>query len=253
MLGKKEFTLSEIEKMEAEKKDRLEKISTEILALQNGRDAILLRMADEDMTAFGDLEKCDAAIAKLSNESDAIHLFLKTIPGRKNYVRGTEIKARLPLVKKATAGIQPLVEDVLKKAAALASANQALRAYLEKFGEFPETKAIGLGADLLSRGIGAIPRMAHPAMGDEGHNNTSAVIFGILALADGELDAWLDGAQKEIDTRLERAEHHARKLQGEDVPDMKWHYCPYCYALSDGRPGHPCSKCGKAFPAGNAS
>jgi hypothetical protein len=134
------YTTQELDSLETEKKQELDKIDAEIESLMDKRSGILLRMAEgEDETAPADLKNCDERIAQLRTDAEVLDLFLnKVLPKRKSVARGREIEERILNSEKKAAEIPKLVADINRKVRPLILAVYKLYDLLKELDAMPD-------------------------------------------------------------------------------------------------------------------
>lgn len=249
---KKDLTLPELEKLEAEKNEQLQKINDEIEDLKGKRPEILLRMAEEDQTDFQDLEKCDASIARLKLEAEVIKTVLDNIPKRKNYARGVEIETMILELERKSSEFKTLMANISKKVPPLIKATRDLYDFLEGFGEVAATRGLRLRGNFLDAGLNGLRDYAPVSATVASDSKILDIEPIVLAMVyDKEkLAAWIDKAQLAITDRLDKMRNHAKRLKGEKVPEPKWPYCPKCFentGYPDAQGNCHCGKCGETF------
>jgi hypothetical protein len=244
------ITVKEWEKFEAEKSELLLKTRAETEVLNNKRPGLLLRMAEDDKTAFSELQKIDVDIARLKTEAEAIETLLKAIPARKDYARGVEIEAVIPTIEKMEAEIPALVDDVHQKAEALILANDKLYGYLGNFDSIDETQSLALKSEFINAGINEL--QSYGSLGSPGGRTSADLEMVLLQMTyDKEkLSAWAENARLSVAKRLDKIRDHIQRLKGKELPSFKIVYCPHCYE-DVGYPSsgekYTCRKCNKTF------
>ncbi len=254
MLKKNDLTLSKLEELEAQKKDELQKALEEKKMLEHQRLDLLLRLEEGDDAARPELSKIKSRILELDQKVEGVELFLKTMPAKKNHVRGLEIEAQLPNFQRIKKEIVPLLNEIKEKAAALNLANQKLYSLLKELDETKEVKQLRLGLsssfyfDGLNK-LHSVPRFMPGVAGSgEGKIDLELVIVA-LTYSKENLSSWYEEIQKTINTKVERMQDHASRLKGEETSELATRYCPKCYGKLD--PWGVCEECRKqikSFP-----
>jgi hypothetical protein len=237
----KYLAIPELEKFEAEKRQRLAEIETGCAALAAKRPALLLAMGEGDSEAERELQGIDADAGKLKLEAESLRAVLATIPARKAYARGVELEAALPGFDRAEAELQPLIDRVLKAAEKLHAEGEKLLEGLASFDAVNQgipvekgsnqkgagaalAELFGLGAalnlkqSLLNVGadwiINLAPIMAPGINGGQKPFPTAEALL-LMTGDPSKLTKWLDIVRKDIEKRREDLKQRARKLKGE--------------------------------------
>ncbi len=255
MLKKNDLTLSKLEELEAQKKDELQKALEEKKMLERQRLDLLLRLEEGDDAARPELSKTKSRILELDQKVEGVELFLKTMPAKKNYVRGLELESQLPNFQKIKKGIVPLLNEIKEKAAALNLANRKLYSLLKEFDETKEVKQLRLtlSSDFYFRGLDelhSVPRFMPGVAGSgEGEIDRDLVLVALTYSKDN-LSTWFEAIQEIIDTRLVRMRDYIGRLKGEISTPPELPYCPDCYShvSSPDKSGRSqCKGCGKTI------
>ncbi|RJP51154.1 MAG: hypothetical protein C4583_09195 [Anaerolineaceae bacterium] len=250
---KKNMTVAELEKLEAEDKARLETIRVTIEAEHVRQLEIKNVLAEEYKATSPELEQSKATISSLEDEADIVQIRLNSFAKKKDFARGVEIeKVEIPKLKMLSANLGDLVAEVKTTAAPMIAASNKLFDHLEGFENQDATKSLRLQSEFLDIGVSRL-RVLAPS-NDRVYRDPQRIDLDIVLLAmtyDGEkLEAWLKQAQTSLEKRVEKMRYHAKRLKGEDVPAPKWEYCPHCYEYIDRlepKGKNRCTKCRKTF------
>lgn len=249
---KKDISLQELGKIEAQKKEQRHRAEAEIEALNARRSELLAEMEGEVQPALPELEKNAARISHLKLEIESIDAFLRTIPARKDYALGSEIETSIPGIERKAAEIPAMVADINKKAAALIAANNKLFDFLGEFDDLKATQSLELKSTFWGDGFNTLRNFG--SIGGVASDNkpldVDIILMGSVYDKD-RLSAWLDKVQSSVVQRIERMRDHARQLKGEGSPESPWVYCPKCYEMASPTRGnnYRCLQCGYTFSA----
>jgi len=247
--NKKDPTLLECEKIEADKKELIRLATEEIASLRAKSGNLLERMSDGDQAAKSDLQKNRARIAELEDEIQAHNVALEKIPLLKDRAWGIEIEKLIPEIEKLDAQFSTFVADINKKAAVLISANNKFLEFLDGFGELGATQSLGLRGDFLELGLGDLSSYGSSPLAASSDKSINLAIVLMAAIYDKDrFVAWVEKTRSSIAERISRMRDHALRLKGENLPSPAWPYCPSCYKMTryagvNGK-AH-CSECGK--------
>lgn len=256
MFKKNPLTLPELEKLEAEKLKEKATAREKIEAWKEKRSEILLRIAEgdevESRTARAELKTGDDQVRELETEIEIVDAYLKTFSKQKTFARGVELDALIPRIQKIDADLDPLFDDIRRKAEALNKANQKLFDALSAFDEFPQIRDLAIEREMISNGLSVLRLNGSiPQVGVAGGPVAPDLSLALLGSTYNEenLKAWTGATRESLSKRLDLMRDHAKRLKGEDLPHPKWPYCPNCYHLTNSAGQYFCSGCGKKVEA----
>lgn len=249
-MARKYQTAQELDKLENERKARLQAIDAEIVALGDKRREVQLRLGEGDDAAKMEIQQIAGAIGGLQDEADSIRLFLETIPSSREYARGVELESLPKEIAKMKSKLPGLSAEIEKKGKELQAAIEAYVAFLDKFDDLPETVSLGLRSNF----YWSAKRFSENMVGDvtQGTQGAPVIsIWGAMVLSKENFSLWCNQVESLLEKRIDDVALHARLLKGDvDLPERPA-FCPRCYSgriiYSDYSKAYECLDCRHDF------